>query len=191
MTHNNKGTFHTTLIRSKVALKLFTDPFVIDRDGHGPEFLKKMNEINNHGGFNISVYHSFHDEVNHFRTHWWQCDKCQYIIKRAMNRPPGPSDWWFPKHQQTCGGNYIKIKSPPPVENKKKRSRSDSLDPAEAAAIKKPKLSSSSAPSTPASSGQSKASSSTAMLKWLIEKVDLPESPAGTSKSKIVVEELD
>lgn len=30
-----------------------------------------------------------------------------------MNRPPGPSDSWYGKHQETCGGDYIKIASPP------------------------------------------------------------------------------
>lgn len=84
-----------------------------------------MNFINSNGGFNITVYHSFHDEVSHFRTHWWQCDKCKYIIKRAMNRAPGPSDWWWPRHQSECGGSYTKIKSPPVSENPKKRKRDD------------------------------------------------------------------
>ncbi len=33
-----------------------------------------MKEINEKGGFNISVFHSFHEEVNSYRTHVWQCD---------------------------------------------------------------------------------------------------------------------
>jgi hypothetical protein len=107
-----------------------------------------MNYINTAGGFCISVYHSFHDEVDHFRSHWWQCYKCKNIIKRAMNRAPGPSDWWFPRHQRDCGGNYVKIRSPPTVENTKKRKREDSIGNGdeEEPNMKKPK----SLPSTPA-----------------------------------------
>jgi hypothetical protein len=29
-----------------------------------------------------------------------------------MNRPPGPTDFWWKKHQQECGGTYIKIEGP-------------------------------------------------------------------------------
>lgn len=29
-----------------------------------------------------------------------------------MNRAPGPSDFWWKEHQQTCGGQFIKIKEP-------------------------------------------------------------------------------
>jgi predicted SprT family Zn-dependent metalloprotease len=118
-----------TLLHECIHAYLFVTHNNKDRDGHGPEFLKLMNHINAVGGFNISVYHTFHDEVDHFRTHWWQCDRCKNIIKRAMNRAPGPSDWWFPRHQRECGGNYLKIKSPPEKEKNKKRKRDDSLGP--------------------------------------------------------------
>lgn len=36
-----------------------------------------------------------------------------------MNRPPGPTDHWWSKHQQTCGGTFVKIKSPDPPPKKK------------------------------------------------------------------------
>lgn len=29
-----------------------------------------------------------------------------------MNRAPGPNDFWWKEHQQTCGGQFIKIKEP-------------------------------------------------------------------------------
>jgi hypothetical protein len=29
-----------------------------------------------------------------------------------MNRAPGPKDFWFPKHQATCGGTFVKIEGP-------------------------------------------------------------------------------
>lgn len=45
-----------------------------DHDGHGPEFLGWADRINKKFGTNITVYHNFHDEVDYYRTHWWQCD---------------------------------------------------------------------------------------------------------------------
>ncbi|GMF13963.1 unnamed protein product [Phytophthora lilii] len=29
-----------------------------------------------------------------------------------MNRPPGPTDRWWPDHERSCGGRYTKIKEP-------------------------------------------------------------------------------
>lgn len=90
-----------------------------DRNGHGDEFCTIMNNINAITGLNISVYHSFHDEVEFFRKHVWKCNgPCQYqkpfygIVKRAMNRAPGKGDYWWEKHQKECGGTYIKIEGP-------------------------------------------------------------------------------
>ena len=84
-----------------------------DHDGHGPAFHEHMFRINKATGTKISVYHSFHDEVDNYRTHWWQCDgPCRSqkpfygIVKRSMNRAPGPNDNWWSQHQNTCGGTY-------------------------------------------------------------------------------------
>ena len=114
---------------------LFVTRNYFDRDDHGDEFKKHMNRINR-AGFpsvswslaahaNITIYHSFHDEVDSCRKWWWQCDgpcrlKPPYfgIVKRAMNRPPQKADWWFEKHQRECGGGYHLIKSPKPIEKK-------------------------------------------------------------------------
>ena len=64
-----------------------------DHDGHGPAFHEHMFRINKATGTKISVYHSFHDEVDNYRTHWWQCDgPCRSrkpfcgLVKRTMNR---------------------------------------------------------------------------------------------------------
>ncbi|KAI2651736.1 DNA-dependent metalloprotease SPRTN [Labeo rohita] len=91
----------------------------VDRDGHGPEFCKHMNRINQASGTNITIYHSFHDEVDVYRQHWWRCNgPCQNrkpffgYVKRAMNRPPSARDPWWAEHQMTCGGTYTKIKEP-------------------------------------------------------------------------------
>nr|XP_055164957.1 DNA-dependent metalloprotease SPRTN isoform X2 [Nyctereutes procyonoides] len=67
----------------------------------------------------VEVYHTFHDEVDEYRRHWWRCNgPCQYkkpyygYVKRATNRAPSVHDYWWAEHQKTCGGTYIKIKEP-------------------------------------------------------------------------------
>ncbi|XP_036684108.1 sprT-like domain-containing protein Spartan isoform X2 [Balaenoptera musculus] len=67
----------------------------------------------------VEVYHTFHDEVDEYRRHWWRCDgPCQHrkpyygYVKRATNRAPSAQDCWWAEHQKTCGGTYIKIKEP-------------------------------------------------------------------------------
>lgn len=75
-----------------------------------------MNRINQLAGTKITVYHSFIDEVDYYRRHIWRCTgPCQHrppyfgFVKRAMNRPPQPADFWFKEHQSTCGGTFIKL----------------------------------------------------------------------------------
>lgn len=89
--------------------------------GHGANFHKMMYGINRQAGTNITVYHTFHDEVRIYQKHWWRCDgPCRNrgpfygYVKRAVNRAPGPSEFWFSKHQHDCGGNFTKIKEPTP-----------------------------------------------------------------------------
>ncbi|XP_007173837.2 DNA-dependent metalloprotease SPRTN isoform X4 [Balaenoptera acutorostrata] len=98
-----------------------------DREGHGPEFCKHMHRINRLTGANITVYHTFHDEVDEYRQHWWRCDgPCQHrkpyygYVKRATNRAPSAQDCWWAEHQKTCGGTYIKIKEPESYSKKGK-----------------------------------------------------------------------
>ena len=45
-----------------------------DRDGHGPDFRAHMKRINDAAGASITVYHSFHQEVEVQRGHWWKCN---------------------------------------------------------------------------------------------------------------------
>lgn len=40
-----------------------------------------------------------------------------------MNRPPSSKDRWWSKHQEECGGKYIKIKEPEGYQNKGKGSQ--------------------------------------------------------------------
>ncbi|XP_028254226.1 sprT-like domain-containing protein Spartan [Parambassis ranga] len=108
-----------TLLHEMIHALLFVTQNNRDRDGHGPEFCKHMNRINKASGTNITVYHSFHDEVDVYRQHWWRCDgPCQTrkpyfgYVKRAMNRAPSSLDPWWGDHQRTCGGTYTKVKEP-------------------------------------------------------------------------------
>ncbi|XP_017115127.1 uncharacterized protein LOC108137738 isoform X2 [Drosophila elegans] len=87
--------------------------------GHGPNFKRMMETINKVAGTNISVYHTFHDEVAAYRTHIWRCTGiCQErtpfqgYVKRTANRPPGPSDQWWEKHTRECGGTFMKVGEP-------------------------------------------------------------------------------
>ncbi|KAF4092074.1 hypothetical protein AMELA_G00016830 [Ameiurus melas] len=108
-----------TLLHEMIHALLFVTQNNRDRDGHGPEFCKHMNRINQASGTKISVYHSFHDEVDVYRQHWWRCDgPCRTrkpffgYVKRAMNRAPSARDPWWEDHRRTCGGTYTKIKEP-------------------------------------------------------------------------------
>jgi len=90
-----------------------------DGTGHGEGFLLLADAINHHGGYEVTVYHTFHDEVDSYRTHIWQCDgRCRSqppffgLVKRSMNRAPGRSDSWWKKHEDECGGKWTKIAEP-------------------------------------------------------------------------------
>lgn len=109
-----------------------------ENGGHGQNFLGKMHEINRLAGTNISVYHTFIDEVNVYKTHWWRCDgpckeRAPYFgfVKRTCNRAPGKSDSWWQRHQQTCGGSFIKVKEPEKVEKKRKGKENTKKKPTE------------------------------------------------------------
>ncbi|XP_046388199.1 DNA-dependent metalloprotease SPRTN [Ischnura elegans] len=108
-----------TLLHEMIHAYLFVTHNNRDRDGHGPEFHKHMYRINKSAGTKITVYHTFHDEVRSYQQHWWKCQgPCQKrppyygMVRRAMNRAPGPSDFWWADHQASCGGTYIKVHEP-------------------------------------------------------------------------------
>uniref|UniRef100_A0A0P4W294 Protein with SprT-like domain at the N terminus n=1 Tax=Scylla olivacea TaxID=85551 RepID=A0A0P4W294_SCYOL len=119
-----------TLLHEMIHAYLFVTANNRDRDGHGPEFHKHMYRINNVAGTKITVFHSFHDEVDVYRQHIWQCNgPCRTrrpyfgLVKRSMNRAPGPNDNWWAQHQQTCGGTYSKIQEPDRSATAKKGSK--------------------------------------------------------------------
>ncbi|KAF2131442.1 hypothetical protein P153DRAFT_286322 [Dothidotthia symphoricarpi CBS 119687] len=94
-----------------------------DGTGHGLGFQLFADAVNNHGNYEVTIYHTFHDEVESFRTHVWQCDgPCKMqppyfgLVKRSMNRAPGKSDNWWLKHEAECGGTYTKTQEPAPTK---------------------------------------------------------------------------
>ncbi|KAG7263194.1 hypothetical protein CRUP_020498 [Coryphaenoides rupestris] len=120
-----------TLLHEMIHALLFVTQNNRDRDGHGPEFCKHMDRINTATGTKITVYHTFHDEVDLYRQHWWKCDgPCQNqkpyfgFVKRAMNRAPSPRDPWWGQHQMSCGGTYHKVKEPEGYGKKKSKAES-------------------------------------------------------------------
>lgn len=133
--------------------------------GHGGAFLLLADTINAHGGYRITVYHSFHDEVDHFRQHIWKCngpcqEKSPYfgIVKRSMNRPPGKSDMWWAKHERECGGQYSKIAEPEkkkaPQKKREKQKESKPTPPTEDVGNLDSWISTSGSTSTPAAEPQ-------------------------------------
>lgn len=44
-----------------------------------------------------------------------------------MNRAPGPSDFWWIEHQQSCGGQFIKIKEPENFKTKNTKNNKKSI----------------------------------------------------------------
>ncbi|KAF9361188.1 hypothetical protein BGX26_005282 [Mortierella sp. AD094] len=114
-----------TLLHEMIHAYLFVTQAIQDHDGHGADFQHHMNRINEAAGTSISIYHTFHDEVQHYQTHIWKCNgPCRTrppyfgIVKRSMNRPPQPADKWYAEHQEKCGGTYIKISEPEPTKKK-------------------------------------------------------------------------
>ncbi|KAF2189737.1 hypothetical protein K469DRAFT_737002 [Zopfia rhizophila CBS 207.26] len=115
-----------------------------DGTGHGIGFQLLADAINNHGSpnYEITIYHTFHDEVDTYRTHIWQCngpckERSPYfgLVKRSMNRAPGKSDSWWEKHEIECGGTYTKIQEPELTKKQK-----DALSKKERAGMQKNKI---------------------------------------------------
>ncbi|XP_013179229.1 PREDICTED: sprT-like domain-containing protein Spartan [Papilio xuthus] len=125
-----------TLLHEMIHAYLFVTCRDQDRDGHGPNFKEHMYRINKLAGVNITIYHDFHDEVELYQTHWWRCNgPCQKqkpyfgVVRRSANRAPGPNDYWWSRHQKTCGGTFVKIKEPAKTtktkETKQKKPKED------------------------------------------------------------------
>nr|POE71831.1 isoform 2 of sprt-like domain-containing protein spartan [Quercus suber] len=100
-----------------------------DGTGHGAGFLLLADAISSHNAaYRITVFHTFHDEVDSYRTHVWRCEgPCTTqppffgLVKRSMNRAPGKGDSWWQKHQEECGGSFSKISNPGPTKEQLER----------------------------------------------------------------------
>ncbi|ETK76907.1 hypothetical protein F441_17076 [Phytophthora nicotianae CJ01A1] len=108
-----------TLLHEMIHAYVFVATPVRDHEDHGPLFQAHMNRINEAAKTEITVFHTFHDEVDSYRQHVWQCNgPCRHtrpyfgLVKRSMNRAPGPTDRWWADHERSCGGSYTKIKEP-------------------------------------------------------------------------------
>ncbi|XP_042868255.1 DNA-dependent metalloprotease dvc-1-like isoform X3 [Penaeus japonicus] len=108
-----------TLLHEMIHAYLHVTQGLNYRDSHGPEFRKHMKRINALHGSKITIYHNFHREVNKFRIHVYRCDgPCVSrrpffgVLRRAIERPPGPTDRWWQRHAEECGGTFHKIEGP-------------------------------------------------------------------------------
>ncbi|KHJ87353.1 hypothetical protein OESDEN_12875 [Oesophagostomum dentatum] len=117
-----------TLLHEMIHAFLFVTKRNRDRDGHGPDFQFHMIRINQMANTKITIYHSFHDEVNLYKTHVWRCDgpcrdrKPFYgYVKRSSNRAPGPNDLWWNSHKASCNGTFQKIQEPEGYGQKKRK----------------------------------------------------------------------
>ena len=86
--------------------------------GHGPTFKHHMKRINQMTNLDITVYHSYHDEVDHYKNqNVWRCTgACRTLrdfeygyVRRAINRPPGPHEFWWTKHAAICHGTFERV----------------------------------------------------------------------------------
>ena len=117
-----------TLLHEMIHAYLYLTRNFKDRDGHGDEFKSHMNRINRLATTNITIYHSFHDEVNHARQHVWRCNgECRTqkpffgYVKRSMNRAPSKNDRWWPLHQSKCSGTFEKVAEPEAFKEKQQK----------------------------------------------------------------------
>lgn len=117
-----------TLLHEMIHAFLFVTRNNRDRDGHGPDFQYHMCRINQMANTNITIYHSFYDEVATYKQHIWRCDgpcrkRSPYFgyVKRSSNRAPGPNDLWWNSHKSSCNGLFQKIREPKGYGQRKRR----------------------------------------------------------------------
>lgn len=52
------------------------------RPNHGPDFLRKMTEMNRDGGLGVTIYHSLQKEVLALARFAWRCRECGRVYRR-------------------------------------------------------------------------------------------------------------
>ncbi|ANQ10285.1 Uncharacterized protein PCOAH_00042010 [Plasmodium coatneyi] len=110
--------YRETLLHEMIHAFLFLTRSNSRHDGHGPEFKKHMYRINKATGLCITIYHSFHKEVNFYRNHVWRCTGvCRTYpphfgyVKRSMNRPPGPKEKWLEEAEEAKNSDTVHLSS--------------------------------------------------------------------------------
>eukprot|EP00741_Cyanophora_paradoxa_P003062 tig00000663_g2973.t1 len=150
-----------TLLHEMIHAYLFLNGgYKLDRNDHGELFQSHMRRINGSGGrdlfrppqgYEITIYHSFRDEVDLYLVHWWQCPRCRNVVKRSMNRAPSEKDCFranrglacsdprcaWHMHLRHCGGEFVKIKEPEGYRPKKRKGGEDAPGPSNAPARRK------------------------------------------------------
>ena len=76
------------------------------RPNHGPDFLRKMREMNRDGTLAISVYHALKKEVQALSRFAWRCGRCGRIYRR-QRRTIQPRR----HHCGTCRGALHEVSS--------------------------------------------------------------------------------
>lgn len=112
----NSIDFVQTMLHEMIHAYLFVKE-MRDKSSHGPNFKSLMNRINSMTGMKITVFHSFHDEVNSCKVYIWRCNGvCKSLrafsygyIKRAANRCPSEKDLFWKNHATYCSGSFDRI----------------------------------------------------------------------------------
>lgn len=105
------------LLHEMIHAYLFIKNGFRNRRSHDSTFIQLMRSINAKEGANITIFHSYSNEVSYLKKFKWQCSgPCRNIppyygwIEKSVNKPPGPLDPWWYSHQKSCGGSFVPIK---------------------------------------------------------------------------------
>src|SRR6218665_1887894 len=88
-----------------------------DNNDHGNKFHEQMRRVNAAANTKITVYHNFHDEVDHLRKYVWRCSGavCRGLlpnrgyISLPTKRKPNGWDYVFKLHKNKgCNGVFEK-----------------------------------------------------------------------------------
>ena len=76
------------------------------RPNHGPDFLRKMREMNGDGALAITVYHALKQEVQALSRFAWRCGRCGRIYRRQRRTIHPPRH-----HCGSCRGALQEVSS--------------------------------------------------------------------------------
>ncbi|KAK7068801.1 hypothetical protein SK128_003849 [Halocaridina rubra] len=108
-----------TLLHEMIHAYLYVTEGLTLHDSHGRKFKGLMRKINSFERTKITIFHDLPKGVDDLRIHVYKCDgPCVSerpkfgILKREIERPPGPKDKWWARHSYQCGGTFHKISGP-------------------------------------------------------------------------------